>query len=853
MKPLRSLRPGRSLGLQAFLLGVFVAFAAFLPYIIYDKGLFLYYGDFNVQQIPFYQLANEAVRTGNIWWNWNTDLGANFIGSYSFYLLFSPFFWLSLLVPPAFTPYLMAPLLMLKSGCASLTAYLYLKRFVRDPEYAVIGGLLYAFSGFSVYNIFFNHFHEVIVFFPLLLIGLEEAMTEGKKGRFALAITVNAMVNYWFFIGEVFFVAFYFLVRFTDPKWRLSVRKFLSLAVEAVLGMGLAMVAFLPSVLAVMGNPRTTADNLLLGPSLWYYSNPQRYLGILQSIFFAPDMPALNNWFPDRGATWSSLSAYIPMFSAAGVIAWLRRKSPKKDWLKRMLILSFIMAMVPMLNHLFVLENYSYYTRWFYMPVLLMCLATVKAIEESGPDGSVDLAAAMRITALVMALFLVMVGLTPKKSGDEWVFGMYQHLGRFLATAGITLAGFLAVALLLRTSRNHPHFKERLLSMTMVGCFLFTTCAMLIGKATYPNNQWIYEVGLPGRDQMNMNEEGEFARSDIYNGNDNLGMYWNIPNIQAFHSVVPISIMEFYPEVDVKRDVSSKPDVKYPELRSLLSVRWLYIKETEPEQDVMPGYTLVDQRLGYNIYQNDNFIPMGFAYDYYMDEDDWEEIPKEYRSRCLLRAIYLDGGAIRRNSDLMTQVDEDTFLRDVLNEDFSYDAARRSSMACDDFTIDRDGFTAHSSFDQDRLVFFSVPYDEGWSATVNGETAIIEQVNVGFMAVRVPAGDAEIRFVYRTPGLALGAVISVISLLALLCYLFFLAPRFLAEAPALIPDQLEQVAFGGPLEQESGEADYQPGQDHGASMPSLEEPLEEAAQPDSGEEISGQGTFPIRNRTDREF
>lgn len=103
------------------------------------RGCFSITGTFNVQQIPFYQLANEAVRTGNIWWNWNTDLGANFIGSYSFYLLFSPFFWLSLLVPPAFTPYLMAPLLMLKSGCASLTAYLYLKRFVRDPEYAVIG------------------------------------------------------------------------------------------------------------------------------------------------------------------------------------------------------------------------------------------------------------------------------------------------------------------------------------------------------------------------------------------------------------------------------------------------------------------------------------------------------------------------------------------------------------------------------------------------------------------------------------------------------------------------------------------------------------------------------------------
>ena len=56
--------------LQVFLLGLCVAAAAFLPYIIYDKGYFFYYGDFNVQQIPFYQLANEAIHNGEIWWNW---------------------------------------------------------------------------------------------------------------------------------------------------------------------------------------------------------------------------------------------------------------------------------------------------------------------------------------------------------------------------------------------------------------------------------------------------------------------------------------------------------------------------------------------------------------------------------------------------------------------------------------------------------------------------------------------------------------------------------------------------------------------------------------------------------------
>ncbi|MFR1214579.1 MAG: hypothetical protein ACLSCV_07580 [Acutalibacteraceae bacterium] len=47
----------------------------------------------------------------------------------------------------------MGPLLILKFGCASLTGYVF-KTIRTKPKLAVIGGMLYAFSGFSVYNIF---------------------------------------------------------------------------------------------------------------------------------------------------------------------------------------------------------------------------------------------------------------------------------------------------------------------------------------------------------------------------------------------------------------------------------------------------------------------------------------------------------------------------------------------------------------------------------------------------------------------------------------------------------------------------------------------------------------------------
>ena len=46
----------------AIVLAVVISLIIFLPFIIIDKGCFLFLGDFNVQQIPFYQLAHKCVR-----------------------------------------------------------------------------------------------------------------------------------------------------------------------------------------------------------------------------------------------------------------------------------------------------------------------------------------------------------------------------------------------------------------------------------------------------------------------------------------------------------------------------------------------------------------------------------------------------------------------------------------------------------------------------------------------------------------------------------------------------------------------------------------------------------------------
>ena len=100
----------------------------------------------------------------------------------------------------------------------------------------------------------------------------------------------------------------------------------------------------------------------------------------------------------------------------AGVIAFMRTR--KKHWLTRAIFVFMIMACVPILNSSFVLFNASYYARWYYMPILLMCLMTAKVIAENKDD-------LKRASGLVLVMECVFlgIGLLPKEEDGKLVFG----------------------------------------------------------------------------------------------------------------------------------------------------------------------------------------------------------------------------------------------------------------------------------------------------------------------------------------------------------------------------------------------------------------------------------------------
>lgn len=93
-----------------------------------------------------------------------------------------------------------------------------------------------------------------MIWFPLLLLGIEQYMQEGRRGLFAVAVLMNALSNYYFFIGQAFFVMLYWIVRASAGEWQRLPRRFFGLWLQALIGVAGAAVLLLPSYYAVIQN-----------------------------------------------------------------------------------------------------------------------------------------------------------------------------------------------------------------------------------------------------------------------------------------------------------------------------------------------------------------------------------------------------------------------------------------------------------------------------------------------------------------------------------------------------------------------------------------------------------------------
>ena len=524
-------------------------------------------------------------------------------------------------------------------------------------------------------------------------------------------------------------------------------------------------ILLVPAVLSILQNPRTI--DLSSGWGFLTYSKVQQYLAILVSWIMPPDSPYLTSIWSEGVIKWTSMSAYLPLCSLAGAVAYWKAKCG--DSKKRIVGTCAVFALVPILNSAFYALNSSYYARWYYMPVLVLAAMTVNALEDHNTD--LD-SPARGISWLMIAT--VAFAVVPVQDSDtgSWSFGVLKNPGQYCAVLGFGLLGLLLYRYLCQKWRGDSRFAQRLTAAVLAFAFLFSVVHIGIGKF----GQWYTDSDLVKQDTnalllKNDLPEGDY-RVDTYKIHDNIGMWLDKSCLQYFGSTAAPSILSFYPALGVKRDVRSEPELSNYALRGLLSVEYLITtpeKQTDFENEADDGWEYAFAKDGYAVYRNTNYVPMGFAYDYYLTQTEYEETVKATRANLLMRALVLTDEDAAVYGKYLTHLPEGR-REELYYESYVQDCRERRATAASVFQMNNSGFHAEITLEKENLVFFSVPYDDGFTAYVNGQEADIVEVDEGLMAVLCPAGENSIDFVYQPDGIRLSRALTLGGIVVWLAY-----------------------------------------------------------------------------------
>jgi cbb3-type cytochrome oxidase subunit 3 len=77
------------------------------------------------------------------------------------------------------------------------------------------------------------------------------------------------------------------------------------------------------------------------------------------------------------------------------------------------------------------------------------------------------------------------------------------------------------------------------------------------------------------------------------------------------------------------------------------------------------------------------------------------------------------------------------------------------------------------SMDKKSILFFSIPFDDGWKATDNGKPVRTVKANIGFTGIYLEKGEHDIELEFKPKYLALGLTVSLFTLLGYFVLVFW--------------------------------------------------------------------------------
>ena len=445
-----------------FLLMIGIGIGFYLVMLAENNFSLAYGGDYSGQYIPMgyhiWDYYHEWIHTGHFTlFDPNVYLGVNSIGSNAYYGLFSPFNLIIVLLPRVCVPQSLAICSIVKIACAGLFFSMYMKRAFKVKDIvARMCGIAYGFAGWGAFYLWYNNYQDILVFFPLVLLGIERVIQENKPWTLCTGVFFLAICNYvltipYLICGFIYAMfRFFQKIRTKDFKENMKTLGFGFVGFAG--GLIMSMFIFGPAVMATIASPKLDSYS--------YFGTLKEYLasGKLKEFFellfswkVAPDQHGAK--LPKR-VLYPILEFFFPATTCRS-LPTIQLQSWDFDDMAVSLwcYIPFIMFLVPSLIQSGKEKKWSHLIA-FALIVLSLFTPFMYYVTMGGTNGYA------RWTLFVATSLIAYVGIYINRIPD--VAKWHIHIGFLFALAGIIAAWVLTFQLSEADVHTYGKYMHRL-------------------------------------------------------------------------------------------------------------------------------------------------------------------------------------------------------------------------------------------------------------------------------------------------------------------------------------------------------------------------------------------------------